>query len=311
MLLDRIELFVTVAKHQSVGKTARGMHVSPSSVSQRLKSLERDFGVKLYKRNKDGIELTSEGRLLLSTANQVLSEITTLRETLNPNCQNKVERRLVVGATHTPSARYLPAVIAKFQKTHVDISVTFLTSYRREVEKWVGDEEVDLAIIQNPSQSCIADCSTEELVEDAVAFFAHACHPLTKKHKLSLQDLVGTPLIVRAGRGTTHKMLNVLQSRGVKLNVALRCAFPEAVKAAVRNKMGVGLLFHSQIIEDVNRKDFKILKFADLPSLVGTSYIVYGKSRPLTAPAGEFLALLRDTKPRQKNSQRSRADGAE
>ena len=54
MLLNRIELFVTVARHHNLGKTAREMHVSASSVCQRLKSLENDFGVKLYKKNKEG-----------------------------------------------------------------------------------------------------------------------------------------------------------------------------------------------------------------------------------------------------------------
>jgi DNA-binding transcriptional LysR family regulator len=294
MLLDRIALFINVAHHQSVAKTARGMHVSPSSVSQRLKSLERDFGVKLYRRNKDGIELTNEGRMLLSTASEVMSQINTLREKLNPNSDKGVERRLVVGATYTPSARYLPAVIAAFQKAHSDVSVTFLTSYRREVEKWVRDGEVDVAIIQSPSQSCIADCATEPVVEDTVAFFAHACHPLAKKQKLWLCELGDAPLIVRAGRGTTHKMLNALQSRGLKLNIALRCAFPEAVKAAVRNKIGIGLLFHKQIMEDVKRKDFKILKFADSPRIVATSYIVHTASGPLNSPAADFVEMLRD-----------------
>jgi DNA-binding transcriptional LysR family regulator len=59
--LNRIELFVTVAKHHNLGKTAREMHVSASSVCQRLKSLENDFGVKLYKKNREGIELTGAG----------------------------------------------------------------------------------------------------------------------------------------------------------------------------------------------------------------------------------------------------------
>ncbi len=201
MLLDRIELFVNVAKHQSLAKTARGMHVSASSVSQRLKSLENDFGVKLYKRNKGGIELTHAGRTVLSTASQVLHELDELRKTLNPNSQ-KAAQRLVVGATYNPSARYLPSAIATFQKTHPDIKVTFLTSSRRTVEQWVRDGEVDIAMIQSPSESCIEDFAVEHVAVDTVALFIHSAHPLTKKHKLGLKDLADTPLIVREGTGT-------------------------------------------------------------------------------------------------------------
>lgn len=300
MLLDRIELFVKVAKFQSLTKTARWMHVSPSSVSQRLKSLENDFGVKLYKREKDGIELTNAGRTLLSTANQVLTQLDTLRKTLNSNSV-KAGQRLVVGATYNPSASYLPSAIATFQKTHPDIKVTFLTSYRRTVEKWVHDGEVDIAMIQSPSESCVADLYTEHVAVDLLEVFVHAGHPLAKQQRISFEDLANTPLIVREGRGTTNKMLALLRSRGLKLDIALRCASPDGVKAAVRKKMGVGILFHNLIEEDIQRKDFKVLSFAGLPRVIGRCYIVYDKTKPLNGAATEFLALLRDMKSRHRN----------
>jgi DNA-binding transcriptional LysR family regulator len=79
MLLERIELFISVAKHHNLAKTAREMHVSASSVCQRLKTLENDFDVKLYKRNKYGIELTGAGQTLLTAASDVLTRIEQLK----------------------------------------------------------------------------------------------------------------------------------------------------------------------------------------------------------------------------------------
>src|SRR5688572_13767648 len=257
MLLDRIELFVNVAKHQNLAKTARGMHVSPSSVSQRLKSLESDFGVKLYKKNKEGIELTTAGHTLLTTASEVLNQIDTLRKTLNPHCEAAVEH-LTVGATYSPSARDVPSAIAAFQKTYPDTKVRFLTSYSRTVEKWVRDGEVDIAIIQGPSESCLAELNTEHFGVDSLAFFVSPGHPFSKKKQVTLDDLAEVPLVVREGKGTTQKMLGLLRSRGLTLNVALRCASPDAVKAAVRNKTGVGILFRQLIEEDIKRKEVKV-----------------------------------------------------
>ena len=300
MFLDRIELFVNVAKNESLAKTARGMHVSPSSVSQRLKSLENDFGCKLYKRNKGGIELTNAGRILLSTAGQVLNQLDTLRKTLNPSSEKTIET-LVIGATYNPSAKYLPSAIARFQKSHPGIKVTFLTSYRRTVEKWIRDGEVDIAMIQSPSGSCIADLATEHVAVDTLAFFAHATHPLCKKQKIRFEELTDTPLIIREGRGTTDKLLSLLRSSGLKLNIALQCASPDAVIAAVRNKMGIGIMFHNLIEEEIKRKKLKVLKVAGVPRVTGDSYIVYHKTKPLTLPAVEFLSLLRGMKAPLKN----------
>jgi DNA-binding transcriptional LysR family regulator len=299
VLLDRIELFVNAAKYHNLAKTARGMHVSPSSVSQRLKSLERDFGAKLYKKNKDGIELTSAGQALLSTAKQVLHQLDTLRKTLNPGLEKSVQT-LAVAGSYNPSAKHLPAAIAAFKKAYPEISVTFLTSYRPTVEKWVREGEVEIALVQNPSQSCMDELYTEHFAADSLVFFTHIADPLCKKQKVGFDDLANTPLIVRESWEPTEKVLALLKSRGVTLNIALRCASPDAVKAAVRRKMGIAMLFHDLIEDDVRRKELKILRIKGVPPMNGNSYIVFNKTTDLNPPAKEFLAILRDMKRSQK-----------
>ena len=297
MLLNQIELFVTVARNHNLGKTARQIHVSASSVCQRLKSLENGLGVKLYKKNKEGIELTGAGETLLTTASEVLNQLDTLKKTLNSDSQPAVQS-LTIGGTYNPSVKHLPAAIAAFQKTHPDVKVTFLTSDRANIQKWVRESEVDIAIIQSPSES--ADFNLEHFAVDKLTFFAHPMHPLAKKQKLDFEDLAETPLILR-DTGASQKMLKQLECRGLTLNVTLRCVSPDAVKAAVRRKMGVGILFYNQIEEDVKRKELKTLKFSGLPKLVGNSYIVYSKSKPLSSIADEFLSLLRSMKTRLKD----------
>ena len=298
MLLNQIELFVTVARNQNLGRTAREIHVSASSVCQRLKSLENDLGVKLYNKKKEGIELTGAGQTVLTTASEVLNQLDTLRKTLNHNSEKAVES-LTIGGTYNPSAKYLPSAIAEFQKTHPDVKATFLTSDRANIQKSVRESEVDIAIIQSPSES--SDLNLEHYTVDNLTFFAHPTHPVAKKKKLDLEDLAETPVVVREGRGTTQKILKqLLECRGLTLNVTLRCASPDAVKEAVRRKTGVGILFYNQIEQDVKRKALKILNFSGLPKLVGNSYIVYSKSKPLSSAANDFLNLVRSMKPRQK-----------
>jgi DNA-binding transcriptional LysR family regulator len=296
--LNRIELFVTVAKHQKLAKTAQEMHVSVSSVCQRLKSLENDFGVKLYKKNKEGIELTGAGQTLLTTASDVLNQLENLRKTLSCDSQTPVQS-LTIGGTYNPSAKHLPSAIAAFQKTHPDVKVKFLTADGPSIDKWVRGSEVDIAIMHSPSES--SDFHMEDFAADSLTFFAHPMHPLSKKKKLVLQDLSKTPLIVREEKGATEKMLKQLTRGGITVNVALRCVTPAAVKAAVREKMGLGILFYNLIEEDIKRKDLKTLKFPGLPKLVGNSYIVYGKKKPLSCAANDFLALLRSMKTQLQN----------
>jgi DNA-binding transcriptional LysR family regulator len=288
MLLERIELFITVAKHHNLAKTAREMHVSPSSVCQRLKTLENDFDVKLYRRNKYGIELTGAGQTLLTAASDVLTRIERLKTVVKRELV--ATEKLSVGGTHNPSARHLPAAVAAFQKTHPHVKVNFLTARRATIEKLVQSSEVDVAIIQSASRS--SGLHLEHFAADNLVFFAHPNHPLVRRKKLDLNELNDIPLIIRDGNSGSQRMLKQLESRGVKISVALRCISPDAVKAAVRRKMGIGILFTDMIKDDVKRKDFAILKFANAVTLVQDSYIAYSKKKPLSSAAADFLKLL-------------------
>jgi DNA-binding transcriptional LysR family regulator len=293
MLLKQIELFVTVARHENLGRAAQHMHISASSVCQRLKSLENELGVELYHRNKEGIELTGPGRTLLATANRVLDKLNAVKETLSRDSKAAAES-LTIGGTSNPATKYLPGVIAAFQRTHPNVKLTFTTGDRSHIQKLLRRSAVDIAVIQTPSKS--SDFNLEDFATDHLMFFAHPAHPLTRKKTLNLQDFARTRLVVRAGRGTAHKMLKQLGSRGMAPNVVLRCTSPDAVKAAVRKKMGIGILFFNQIERDVARKELTILNFVGLPRLMGSSHIVYCKNRALSRAASEFLDFLRSLK---------------
>ena len=305
MLLDRIQLFVRVVANRNLAKAAREMHVSPSSVTQRLKALERDFGVKLYSAHRAGIELTPAGETLLATASEVLHRIESLQQVIKATAEESVRndeqaKILTVAATYNPSAKYLPVAIATFKKRQPNVEVTFVSSIRSRVEQCLRDGESEIALIQSPSNECRSALHVEHFADDVLCFFTYAGHPLTRPRNLTISALSKSALIVRAGKGTTQKALGLLRARGIKPNIVLRCATPHAVKAAVLNKMGVGILFRNMLDEEVRRRKFKLLRIAGLPPLTGSTYIVFQRTKPLSAPAAEFLAILRALKLKQK-----------
>ena len=305
MILSRIQLFVSVAKHQNLTKTAREMHVSASSVCQRLKSLEDDFGVKLYKRTKTGIELTEPGETLLEAANDVFDRFETLRTKLHRRVAVP-EQSLRVGGTYNPSAKHLPSAIAIFKMKCPNTEITFLTCTKVEIEKLLEARKVDIAVIQSPFQS--GDLVMEPFAVDRLTFFSHPRHPLANKKCLDLSDLNHTTVVIRGGRGTTERFVEKLKTRGITLNVSLRCVAPDAVKAAVRREMGIGILFHNLVEDELKRKEFKVLKFRSPIAPVGHSFIVFNKKPALSSAASEFLNILRSMKDRLRTTGKIQTD---
>jgi DNA-binding transcriptional LysR family regulator len=153
-----------------------------------------------------------------------------------------------------------------------------------------GDVEVALVTTAPESASlCVEPYRREQMVA-----FVSVNHPLASKERLSLAEILCQPLVVRAERGlhgTILKILREYEREGFKMNVAMRCESPDAVKAAVRKKAGVGFLYKDLLKTDSRTRDFKILKAKGL-KLDARSFVIYHKERALSANAGDFLKIL-------------------
>ncbi len=94
MTLHQLSVWVVVAKHQNVSKTADELHIRQPSVSIQIKRLEKEYGIKLYKVYPGkGIELTQAGRLLLRYAKTILLQVNNLESKLKSSRKRRGRRR--------------------------------------------------------------------------------------------------------------------------------------------------------------------------------------------------------------------------
>ena len=125
-----------------------------------------------------------------------------------------------------------------------------------------------------------------------------------------LAEVLAEPLIIRGGKRvseTTENVLTKLREQGWLVRIGMRCDGPDAIKAAVRQKMGVGITFADSIKLEIDSGDFKALKVDDF-ELESESFIVYPANRPLSPLAQEFLELLRDARTSELVETRSAKD---
>src|SRR5699024_12803782 len=72
MNLEDLRVFKEVAKHANMTKAAESLNFVQSNVTAKMKRLEQKYETKLFYRHKQGVELTSPGKMLLSYAVQTL-----------------------------------------------------------------------------------------------------------------------------------------------------------------------------------------------------------------------------------------------
>lgn len=293
MTLNQFAFFAAVAKHLNVTKASEELQVSQPSITQQLKMLESHYGLKFYRRSGRGVEITEVGQLFLRNIRPILEQVAKLEKGFKPSPAKAVREVLKVGGSLSASAEFLPSLLARIRLRHPAAELELRTRTSHDLEQMVLSSELDLAVSLRAPRS--GDLACESFGREKIAMFVPASHRLARNNRLKLSDVLAEPLIIRGGRGSSGVLDNALKqilhgSSAVK--IGMQCDGPTAIKAAVRQNMGVGMVFEDSLKAEVASGEFKILKVRGL-ELEGESFIIYSKKRPLSPLAQEFLELLR------------------
>jgi len=293
MTLNQLKMLVAVAKYQNITKAAIGIHVSQPSISQQLKLLEEEYGVILFKKNGQGIELTQTGQLFLENAESILTQVRKLEQNFKENYRKT--RSLKIGSCLNPSVTFLPTIMAAFKMTHPEVQLSLQSGNSSTLERLVMDSELEFSLITNPTFH--PALLYEPCRQCSIVVVTSPKHPLAKRAALGLAGLHGVPLVIikskeNTGKTVAEQILEKIRKKGIELTVGLYSDSPEAAKAAIKSGVGMGLLYRDYIEPETLRGDLRIIEISELEMKV-TTCIIRRKKTVLSPNGKDFLTLLR------------------
>jgi LysR family glycine cleavage system transcriptional activator len=138
--LSSLRSFEAVARQLSFSNAAAELHVTPSSVSQQIRSLEGRLGTRLFERTKRSVALTEAPTRLLP---EIQAGLELLSRAIDGRSAYAGERSLTISVAPSFASKWLLPRLSSFYEAHPDIELRVLATVALADFKRDG---VDLAI---------------------------------------------------------------------------------------------------------------------------------------------------------------------
>lgn len=158
--LELYRVFKEVAEEESISAAAKNLYISQSAVSQSVRQLEEQLGIRLFARGPRGVSLTGEGRMLYDYVRSAMSLLQTGEDKISQT-RELLMGELVIGASDTVTKCYLLPYLQEFHKAYPAIRIRIMNGTSHEVLEMLHGGQVDIAFASTPEDSaslCLLHC---------------------------------------------------------------------------------------------------------------------------------------------------------
>jgi DNA-binding transcriptional LysR family regulator len=248
--LRQLEVFLAVARSESVSQAARELAMSQSAVSGALADLEDQFEIQLFDRIGKRLELSELGRSMRARAEALHEQALEFEGQLTKRTDMGLLR---LGATLTIGNYLMVPLMARFVREHAGARVTLHVANTAEIARKVENFELDVALVEGELQQ--PDLAVTRWRDDELVVFCAPQHPFAKKRVLSDEDLLRGAWIVREpGSGTRQGFDHAMHGILPQLHLELELQHTEAIKSAVMAGLGVGCVSRLALAEEFRHK---------------------------------------------------------
>jgi DNA-binding transcriptional LysR family regulator len=145
--LSEFQLLSVLAQEMNMRKASERLFVSQPALSQRLQTIEKEWGAKLFIRSQKGLALTPAGEHVIQFVNDILVKQEKVRETIH-SLQAGVSGTLKIAVASIVGQNWLPQVLKKFIDRYPQAKISLLTGWSSEILKCLYDDQVHIGIIR-------------------------------------------------------------------------------------------------------------------------------------------------------------------
>lgn len=240
MDIKKYEVLLNTVDKGSFVKACEELGYTQSGITHMMNSLEKEIGFPLLRRSNKGVQLTSEGRMVLPTIRELVKLQNKLNQQFDLICGLETGK-LRIGSFPTMAGVWIPQVIRTFQERYPHIQIELLEENSlKRLELWLSEGFIDMCFI---SRQPYHTFGWVDLKEDPYLAVLPAGHPLTACSQVSAETLMKESfLMCRSLDGLDQDIKRYFERLGISVKFKFTSNSDYTIVFMVEQNLGIGML---------------------------------------------------------------------
>ncbi|CAM3151700.1 LysR family transcriptional regulator [Lactiplantibacillus plajomi] len=291
MNLNQLYYFRTLAEYQHYTKAAAHLYISQPSLSNAMKSLEKELGCVLFKKTGRNIQLTEYGRMFYNTTCSTLNILDEGKRELQQKIKSDAGI-INVACIPTSIGTRLPNMIKDFQSR--DVGSPYFTlhdEFSGPILEGLSNGRYDVGICSQDVH--YSDLSFIPLFSEPIVVIVAPDHPLAKETHLEPEQLRPYDLVTYLKNTPIgHAVRDELNAKCPNLTFAESLDSEVTIAGQVATNHSVGVVANTMFLDAFNIKRIPL----DVPADTRMVYIAYNHTRQISPVLQKFIDFLKATK---------------
>ncbi|MFF2447010.1 LysR family transcriptional regulator [Neobacillus sp. NPDC058068] len=288
MDIRHLTYFIEVAKYKSFTKASQSLHLSQSTLSKVVKSLEEELNVELIDRSTKNIELTEAGEIVLAEGEMIIESINDLSDHLY-DLMNLKKGKIKIGIPPIIGFLFFPKIIKGFNTLYPDIKIKLFEYGTIRVEQEVRDGLLDLGVVILPVNE--EEFDVVPFVNEELMLFVHASHPLAQREQVEMKELRNeTFILFKKGFALHDLIIQECLQAGFSPEIAYESFEWDFMTGMIGENLGISI-FPKPIEKKVNQDLIKTIPIVN-PTLPWKLGFISKKKKYASPAVREFIQYI-------------------